>query len=112
MTPRAESTVSVRAPNGGGALVAGAVTQAMALGAGLAALAAARVGWEVAAALRDGDVAVDVGYTTESNGLLVWFSVEPAELARLAAALADHRPSLAAERLELWLERPSLRVVP
>jgi hypothetical protein len=99
-------------PNGAGADVAGAVTQAMALGAGLAALAAARAGAQVAAGLRDGQVPVEVGYSSESSGLRIWFRADAAELDRLASALVEHKPSLEAEGLELWFERPSLHVVP
>ena len=104
--------MSVRMSNGAGAGVAGAVTQALALRAGLPPLSAARAGSDVAAAVRDGGEAISITYAGTDNRLVVVFSASDAELDRLSDGLADHAPGRSARALELRFERPSLRPVP
>ena len=75
MTSVPEVTVSVRMSNGAaGAGVARAVTQGMAARAGLAPLAAARAGNQVAGALNGGRAPVVLGLATEPGRLFVLFT--------------------------------------
>lgn len=105
--------MSVRMSNGAaGAGVARAVTQGMAARAGLAPLAAARAGNQVAGALNGGRAPVVLGLATEPGRLFVLFTAAGDELDRVAGRLPDAPAVMVPGGLGLWFDRPPLHSVP
>jgi len=105
-------TVSLRCDEAGpAAAVAGYVTLAMAVRAGLPPLTAERARSDLAAALKQCGGPLEMAWASGDGQLYTRISAPSPTIDRLAVLLAGHGPVAAPSQLELRFERAGLRSV-